>query len=92
MLIRKYETKTEPIYLRTVLEAAHHLYPEQATNISGLVLQIDEIENNPLELYLCDGTKRNLHEAIEDVMYGMYLHADKSTQIKVSNATTTIEF
>ena len=43
MLIRKYETKTEPIYLRTVLEAAHHLYPEQATNISGLVLQIDEI-------------------------------------------------
>ena len=78
MLIRKYETKSEPIYLRTVLEAVDRLYPEQATNISALVLQIDEIENNPLELYLCDGTKRNLHEAIEDVIYGMYLHADKS--------------
>ena len=47
--------------LRTVLESVHRLYPEQAANISGLILQIDEIENNPLELYLCDGTKRNLH-------------------------------
>ena len=78
MLIRKYETISDPVYLRNVLDAAKNLCSEKIAIFKKIDTEIDEIENNRMEIILSDGTKRSLHESIEDVAYGLYLHANKN--------------
>lgn len=86
LLIRKYEAKNDPVYLKNVLEAFKTNNPEYLADVSALLQKIDEIENNQLEIYLSDGSKRNLRETVEDVLYGMYLHADIN---RIENLTKT---
>jgi len=90
LLIRKYEIINEPIYLRNVLDAVSATWPELTDSIDTLHKRIDEIESSKMEILLSDGTKRSLHESIEDVMYGMYLHAEKAKieQLIKTNMTT----
>lgn len=77
VMIRKYEDIGDPVYLRNVLDAAKNTYSDQLSSINKIIQRIDQIENSQFEIYLSDGTERDLHEAIEDVIYGLYLHADK---------------
>lgn len=90
LLIRKYKDIGDPIYIRNILEAVENNYPEHTRNVSELTKKIDYIENSQIEIFLSDGTKRSLHEAVEDVIYGLYLHADKNkieTLIKTNMST-----
>ena len=90
MLIRKYETRTEQVYLRNVLNTAKLLFPKENDCFEELIADLDAIENSNFELFLSDGKKRDLHEAVEDVMYGNYLHAnkDKIENMMKTNTTT----
>lgn len=38
--------------------------------------KFEKLNNYYMEVILSDGTSLNLYKAIEDVMYGLYLHAD----------------
>lgn len=65
------------MYLRHILDTATMLFQDQYEAISELESSLDDIENSTIEVFLSDGTKINMHDAIEDVIYGVHLHADK---------------
>ena len=50
--------------------------PEVGENINILREKFEKLNNYYMEVILSDGTSLNLYKAIEDVMYGLYLHAD----------------
>lgn len=52
------------------------MYPEVGENINILREKFEKLNNYYMEVILSDGTSLNLYKAIEDVMYGLYLHAD----------------
>ena len=47
-------------------------YPENKKELDILLNEYNKIEEQQLEYILTDGTKLNLYQTIEDVMYGMY--------------------
>lgn len=76
MILRKYDYNREDIYLSNVFDAIDKMYPEVGKNINILREKFEKLNNYYMEVILSDGTSLNLYKAIEDVMYGLYLHAD----------------
>lgn len=76
MILRKYDYNREDVYLSNVFYAIDKMYPELKENSSILREQFEKLNNYYMEVILSDGTSLNLYKAIEDVMYGLYLHAD----------------
>lgn len=78
MLLRKYGSKNDNVYIPKIIDNAITEYPEKREAFEEILKEYENIEKQQLELILEDGTKLNLYQAIEDVMYGIYLHADES--------------
>lgn len=78
VLLRKYGSKNDNVYIPKVINKAIAEYPEKQESLEEILNEYENIEKQQLELILEDGTKLNLYQAIEDVMYGVYLHADES--------------
>lgn len=76
MILRKYDYNREDVYLSNVFDSIDKMYPELKENISILRERFEKLNNYCMEVILSDGTSLNLYKAIEDVMYGLYLHAD----------------
>ena len=76
MILRKYDYNREDVYLSNVFDAIDKMYPEMGENINILREKFEKLNNYYMEVILSDGTSLNLYKAIEDVMYGLYLHAD----------------
>ena len=77
MLLRKYGNRTDKVYIGKVIEKSMLKYADRKNDFEKILKEYDEIEKSQLELILSDGTKLNLYNTIEDVMYGLYLHADE---------------
>lgn len=76
MILRKYDYNREDVYLSNVFDAIDKMYPEVGENINILREKFEKLNNYYMEVILSDGTSLNLYKAIEDVLYGLYLHAD----------------
>ena len=76
MILRKYDYNREDVYLSNVFDAIDKMYPEVGENINILREKFEKLNNYYMEVILSDGTSLNLYKAIEDVMYGLYLHVD----------------
>lgn len=76
VLLRKYETKNDAVYLKKVIIAGENLFPDSYDKLEKLHLDMNELEENKLEMNLSDGSECDMRAVIEDVMYGVYLHAD----------------
>lgn len=76
MLLRKYGNFKENVYIGNIIQEAIKKYPKNKEQLDNLMEDYNKIEKQQIEYILSDGTKLNLYETIEDVMYGMYLHAD----------------
>ena len=76
MVLRKYDYNREEIYLEKIFEAINQEYPDLKDKADALKQRFHELSNYCMEVILSDGTSLNLYRAIEDVMYGVYLHAD----------------
>lgn len=76
ILQRKYGSKGEPIFAEEILAEIKKAYPHKREEADRILNEYHEIINMHIEQILVDGTKLNLYETIEDVMYGLYLHAD----------------
>lgn len=92
MLLRKYGTRSENVYIVTVIDEAIKKYSEQEAKWKILLDMYHEIENRKIEHILPDGTKLNLYQTIEDVMYGLYLHADKKRIERLLQTDETMRF
>ena len=78
MLLRKYGCNKENVYIKDIIDIALEKYPDKESKLKELLEDYLRIEKQQLEYILADGTKLNIYETIEDVMYGMYLHADEN--------------
>lgn len=76
ILLRKYGSKGEPVFIEEILDEMKKTYPHKSEEASKILDEYHEIINMQIEQILADGTKLNLYQTIEDVMYGLYLHAD----------------
>lgn len=77
MLLRKYGNNRENVFIENVIKSSLEVFTEHETELNDILNRYKEISNLRMEQILPDGTKLSLYETIEDVMYGLYLHADK---------------
>lgn len=92
MLLRKFGNKHENVYVGTVIENAIKKFPTQKDMLEEILEDYNKIEKEQIEYVLSDGTKLNLYETIEDVMYGIYLHADENRIIRLKNSDENLRF
>ena len=75
MLLRKYGCNKENVYIKDIIDISIEKYPDKESQLKELLEDYLRIEKQQLEYILADGTKLNIYEAIEDVMYGVILSA-----------------
>lgn len=89
ILLRKYASvgKNNNVYLGNLIDHAMQKFPQNTDFLIGLKNKLIQINEQSLEQLLFDGTKLNLYQTIEDVMYGLHLHADEAriTRLCLSN-------
>ena len=76
MLLRKYAVYSENVSIKKILSLMFDKYPDEKEKLNKLLIDYENVEKQNIQFVLSDGTKRSLYETIEDVMYGVYLHAD----------------
>lgn len=95
MLLRKYYSggkhPANVSYKRLIAEAKE-AFPQVVQKFQSLSDKFDQIESQQIEQLLMDGTKLNLYETIEDVIYGLYLHADESRIHRLGNTAESVRF
>lgn len=77
LIMRKYRSYSDVTYLKEVLISAEKEHADHLKEFQTLQNRLSSIENAVYEVALSDGSKRSFHETIEDIQYGLYLHADQ---------------
>jgi len=77
LIMRKYSSYSDVTYLKEVLISAEKEHADHLKEFQTLQNRLSSIENAAYEVALSDGSKRSFHETIEDIQYGLYLHADQ---------------
>ena len=77
LIMRKYSSYSDVTYLKEVLISAEKEHADHLKEFQTLQNRLSSIENADYEVVLSDGSKRSLREAIEDIQYGLYLHAEQ---------------
>lgn len=90
ILLRKYTSKGKKnnVYFENLIDEVIKAFPLEGNYLTDIRIRFIKICDQSFERILSDGTKLNLYEFIENVMYGLYLHADGD---KVANLTHTNE-
>ena len=94
MLIRKYVSagKSNPVYIENILRETKSKFPDKTEYIDKLQNQFTQIYKQSFEQVLSDGTKLNLYRSMEDVIYGLYLHADEDKILRLSFSNQHMRF
>lgn len=92
ILLRKYMTAKENIYIGNVINEAIKNFQSKKDFLEKLRTQLIKIDSQPIEQILSDGTKINLSQSVKDVMYGLYLHADIDKIQRLLQTNNTLKF
>ena len=76
--------------MEKVFEVINQEYPDLKDESDVLKQCFQELSNYCMEVILSDGTSLNLYRAIEDVMYGVYLHADSDKIGRLLNTNKSV--
>lgn len=87
IILRKYGKQNEPVSIEKIIEIASMEFPDLKKDLDKLLEEYCQIENQQFEYRLANGEIMNLYETIEDVMYGLYLHADynRINRLRIQN-------
>ena len=87
IILRKYGKLNEPVSIEKIIEIASTEFPDLKKDLDKLLEEYRQIENQQFEYRLANGEIMNLYETIEDVMYGLYLHADynRINRLRIQN-------
>jgi len=76
MLLRKYIAKGN-VVIDNIIKESKDEFPEKTNFLDDLLCNYINIKHNKsFEHILSDGTKYNIYNSIEDILYGLYLHAE----------------
>lgn len=92
MLLRKYGNKNENVFIEKILQQMLNKYSSNEEQLEQLLDDYHKIESQQLTYILADGTKLDIYHTIEDVMYGMYLHADKNRIERLTSTEESLRF
>lgn len=92
VLLRKYGNKNENIFIEKILQQMLKKYSSSRDQVEQLLGDYHKIERQQLTYILADGTKLDIYHTIEDVMYGMYLHADKNRIERLKSTEESLRF
>ena len=92
ILLRKYGSKGQPVFVEEILEEIKKIYPQKSDDVDNILIEYHSIINMQIEQILTDGTKLNLYQAIEDVIYGLYLHADANRIQRLLQTDESLRF
>lgn len=87
IILRKYGDKGDKVFIEKVIKEASNEFPKIKDELNELLKSYKQIENQQFEYRLSNGKVMNLYETIEDVMYGLYLHADynRINRLRIQN-------
>lgn len=87
IILRKYVKENEPVSIKTIIGIATVEFPDLKSHLDELLKEYQQVENQQFEYRLANGEVMNLYETIEDVMYGLYLHADynRINRLRIQN-------
>ncbi|BAL00375.1 hypothetical protein OBV_31760 [Oscillibacter valericigenes Sjm18-20] len=78
MLLRKYTRNGRgSLHLTDIIAKAICKFPQHTDYLSELMKRFIQSCDQSLNHVLADGTDRTLDESIDDIMYGLHLHADE---------------
>ena len=86
ILLRKYTSKRDTMFFEELINESKKVFPQDSNALDNMKLRFQMINGQALEQILTDGTKLNLYESIEDVMYGLFLHADANRIARLSKS------
>lgn len=76
MMLRKYITKGDRSWIGEITPAMKNFFKNQVAEISRLYKQYTDVYEKGIEQSLGDGTVLSLRETFDDLLYGVFLHAD----------------
>lgn len=79
ILLRKYGSNNEAVNVRDIAKFVKDNRSDLEHEMTKIISDFDRVQTNQIRTILSDGTELNLYKTIENVMYGLYLHADKDT-------------
>lgn len=88
MLMRKYITKKEQVYILKVISEIEYIIGKENTDISKILDEFNSIIKKQNIHRLSDGTELNIFESLNNLMYGLHLHSDSS---RIDNLNLTNE-
>lgn len=92
MLIRKYITKSDNVHLKKVRDKAKSLLPSKATQIEDIYQEFFYNYNEQIIQTLESGEELSLRETFDDVIYGLFLHADFDRSSRLSKSNESMRF
>jgi len=92
ILLRKYVSRTDNVYFAKLINESKDNFPDESNYLESLNVKFAKIHSQSFEQILSDGTKLNLYQSIEDVIYGLYLHADQDKIRRISYTNEYLRF
>ena len=93
MLLRKYYSKGQKdSHFKTIIKIAKESSPENISTFNEFENRYERTLKSNLEHILSDGENQTLFDAIEDTVYGLYLHSDKNRIIRLEKADNSLRF
>jgi len=92
ILMRKYVNKNDAMFYERIIDEVKNEFVDDLDILDDMKTRFSIINNQSFEQVLSDGTKLNLYESIEDIMYGLYLHADQDKIIRLSYTDKLLRF
>ena len=92
MLLRKYGSNKENVNLKTILDKVMEDFPQERDACCKLKDVFDSVQKKTYDTFLSDGTNKEFYEIVEDVIYGIYLHADEPKIKDLMRIDSTLRF
>ena len=86
-LLRKFITRNDNVHIGKIIKKAINVFPEIEQNLQKLYSTFIEKYNENMIQIDASGRESNLREVFDDVIYGIYLHADFERVERLNNST-----
>lgn len=92
LLLRKYITRGSSVWLKSIVGGAKTVLPDKAAALDIIYQKYVEDYNKEIEQLLEDGTRLDLRESFDDIIYGVFLHADPDRIARLLNSDERMRF
>ncbi len=91
-LIRKYITREDSVHIKKVIDFAKKLFPADNDYLDGIHKRYCDAHDASIVQVLTDGKELSLRKTVDDILYGLLLHADKKRIKRLSNSDESLRY